>query len=1441
MASEALIAEYIATGGNEDVSALSDDAVRIKINELLGINPMVTASAVADEPLRLPTPQPKTPATMNDDELLALLSGSGAMEEFAATGAVGEGLKEQQLRDLTDSRNFIENLSDPETSGYVTGRLARQTGASALNTLDLPAQASGLYGLGAMGVEELVGLLNGERDKPNLGSGAALDYANERYLAALGFAGTSEPRNVGESLASIAGMMIPVPGTGKMRAAGEGANMAWNAAEIMTPFIIGGNKAPRMAVNFGTAAVLDQSIRELVDDKDSQYQTAYDLIGAGDMEGLEAFELGTLAAAPTMAIFGGPAAARAFNTTRVASPTIAALSDINRTGPDNLYSVTRNSDVISGYLLSDTDAIMNIARRAGVPDIDELQRQFDTTTQSGASARVTEGMSSGNMPTPHGTFTAPVAPRQLASVFDLFDPQQQIDANNYLLLGNYSDVIKRRQQADQNAMSNWLASGGPKANPPVPKPTMISKPTDMAELTDIASQRDALRTSMPVLNEFSRGVQQLTEAARNFIADGPYALIDQKTKGRFAAEQPHYIPIQISDVDPDEALLARMVDARRDNVSSDTNGWLEARDLSSIDMNTLSMQEGAIPSIINYTQSLLHAQLKNNAKGAYVDAMLKSVPNQEGKPLLRLATKDELKDVKQADRIVDVVRNGKAEHYITESYIARTLQLDPYVLTNPIAMGLYASKRAFEAGTTGAASITFPATSLLRDTLSGWANTTKGQKAPGFGVITAPAEILGAKAMKALYTAIDDRLMAGKQLWLPGMDEQAQRQLSARLATTYQNTFYHMAQKYGGYDASIMKDRIRLAQGQLGEVMKSIPRPVSRTYGVTLKPLLAGMGAILDALLEAPRYNAAKRGTKDVSWSGTVRDSEGIEESLTQARKLTGDTSKSGRSYDNKGRLITGDVVDKKKSIANPLIAGALEFGRVATPYFNPMVKGFQRVVEAAAADPIRFAGRNWLAVGLPATVGYAWNSMLSSDNDDGYDYLDYQFNQRSTDEQVMEMYIGIPGLPPEKGISIPIAHESTPFMAPFLTFLNHMGSGGPEMQQAMTQTGLSILSNAAGIGLPPSMAAFLNLSGVSGVDTLIGGGNSAYQTREDNVGLLPQNIENAIRSQFGTQAAMGLEAISAFADDGSVMAAADEYLNSIAKRMPIVKGLGGWRTNGAYFTPIAAEQRRKLDAYYAFDDAWKTHFDEEGLVMPRNSNAGPMFPDVDANGDIMLEIPRGGMGPQPTMKPVNPLYELYGQQIHDSLAKKDPYGFPATRTQMGALTDQVRLLKGFNAGRADDFRQLQERLKGANGQLDAATGSVEEAQAAYDDLPRGTKTTSPEGRALKAELDLALDEQYEMQEWDNTARFLEANNIDLGNRFDVIRLTNLMEQRRVDLMKYQLSIIEQVENDLTAQLQGQGLMAPDDKFSFEKHLAPMANPMQEAQQPPALEAQQAQ
>jgi hypothetical protein len=96
---------------------------------------------------------------------------------------------------------------------------------------------------------------------------------------------------------------------------------------------------------------------------------------------------------------------------------------------------------------------------------------------------------------------------------------------------------------------------------------------------------------------------------------------------------------------------------------------------------------------------------------------------------------------------------------------------------------------------------------------------------------------------------------------------------------------------------------------------------------------------------------------------------------------------------------------------------------------------------------------------------------------------------------------------------------------------------------------------------------------------------------------------------------------------------------------------------------------------------------------------------------------------------------------------------------------------------------------------------------------------------AVTAEYNAAQDEISRLEQFEDTAKYLKANNLDMSNRFDVNRLIQKLEGNRVSIMRSQLKIIKQVEDDLTVQMQAKGLLPPGRRFSFSQDLAPDERP----------------
>lgn len=188
-------------------------------------------------------------------------------------------------------------------------------------------------------------------------------------------------------------------------------------------------------------------------------------------------------------------------------------------------------------------------------------------------------------------------------------------------------------------------------------------------------------------------------------------------------------------------------------------------------------------------------------------------------------------------------------------------------------------------------------------------------------------------------------------------------------------------------------------RGQLGPASLMSVDPAKRFSDA--KAMLEGRGAlsqvggligdILHAVSSAPAASLYAMNKNAPAWKTNKL-----------VREFSGDPSRSG-------------------AFSSPL---AKKVGGVAavTPWGNIYLQANVRLARAFRQDPVGTTTGIFNAVALPAILTVVHNASL------GPEYSDYQYNVRSPDRQAGYMYVGIPGLPPEMGLEIPV----DPLMRPF-------------------------------------------------------------------------------------------------------------------------------------------------------------------------------------------------------------------------------------------------------------------------------------------------------------------------------------------------------------------------------------------------------------------------
>lgn len=1311
------------------------------------------------------------------DELMRQILGSPARRATASPPVVPLAVEPrpedvQQLRqdiDLTQKLGKTANLnafSDEELESLIggfSGTISPEAAKEELTARDTSPAKSILRAAGQVvgGAAEIptsgpVGLTGLLAKGAELATGADLS-ADELLIAAeeirnnvRSSVGISDPRNISESVAGLLPNFIPVPGLAAPQ------STLGNIAEVVTPVVVGsGNK--RILANFATGLVADQAIRELSDTAESKYKTGFDEVGfTGGLiddknypEAMKAIGIG-LAGLAGASIVTPLVVQQWRNLSKSQTAFPVPVQTIDPHGPANLRTVERAGDLYKTYTVDEKSVLQDLYKRGAGYDPDEMAKLIDQDTQMSALMRVNEAMRTGSLRTKTGNFKVDVTPNQLFTEYSRLPPAMQADADMYLKYKDYADILtdRIRRNVDVTNSQNNL------------------------RIANQAAYQLELKT--PIVKDFAVKYNHITEKVRDFLGQGPNAMLSGKALAKLATNRKNFVPSDVLGVNPTDGLMARITDAQRPIEQRTMDNWYRqsADDL----IEGVENKANSFEMLIDYTRNALKSKMEHDVRGAYVQGMINS-----GADTVIKATKRDAQ--LHPDRIVEVWENGKRVKYLSSKLQAQLLKFDPYISKYPKA---FLAKRLFEQGATGPLSLTFAPITALRDSLGGWVFSPPGVKGPGsLEVLTSIPKQVWAKSQLAAVEMLQNNLQR-----IPFLPQQSRQQLAQQISNSYMNSMYHLANEVGGFDASLMKHNVQAARGAFREISKTLDStagkiPGARFLGRNAKALMHGFETVFDAIQEAPRFATFQR---------NVRAGMSPREAAIHARNITGDATRSGRVYDPRGIRLDADAINKSGKILAPAVGATTEFLRSSTPYFNPMIQGMRKMANSFIDNPLQTNLRAWAAVGLPSLIAMGWNEML------GEDYNRFSFEERSSRDIAMNMYLGIPGLPPEKGAQIPIPHELTLFNSPWTTGIYSMmrGDEGDDVQKMMMHMAGTSLENSAMVGFPQLGSAALSMMGMHPPQSILnpfGWEDEIYQLREDNVGMMPQNVEATFRNLFGSIADTALSTGAAMWEGGPE-AFFDELGHNVIKRTPIVKNVAGTTTPVSNFTPLSQKRQNKLDALFDFLDIYEEHILKEKLI-DQTTLVNPK--GLVEDGD---ETTRYRMAPIPTPAPTNPIVLEYGDLIKSTLDNND-MGAGGLRDRYSLFTKQLHNLRAYTSGRKDAFRDWQKSINGKD----------EEWQAAMADLE------AKKGTMTKREYTAALKDMTPLTEAAKLERLLDKEKLDLSKRSDVMKLIGILERERIHMQQEQLKLIEVIEDKVTGDLINRGMLRPGQKFDIEKHL----------------------
>ena len=1067
-------------------------------------------------------------------------------------------------------------------------------------------------------------------------------------------------------------------------------------------------------------------------------------------------------------------------------PVTSLVTDVTPTGPAGLETIERAGDLLKAQVVEDKQVLHDLAERAGMPNVEEISKRIDLDTQTQASIRVNAALRTGRLRHSAGDLVLPVTPGRLLEEVSRLPKPVQIAADDYLKLLDRSDDLR-----------NAIASG-----------KQIRKNT--AELQLIIRQLNDYEKRFPEVKDIASQYFGITQAVRDFLAKGENKLIHPKEKLRLDKDKKHYVPYNISNVNDDANMLVRLGQANQDSAGfMSLDNWL-LHTPNAARIKDPKIAGNAFETLNDWVAHAARFKLENDTRGAYIKGMLGS---QYGGKTIRAAKEGEI--LSNPKHTISVYENGKRTTYLSSQLQAALLRFDPYTAHYP---NLYTFKRGFEHLTTGSASLTFAPKVLIRDSVAGWVFNNGNITNPLKSAVAIP-EMAYAKGLQA-----GADLLEGSLSGIPGIDAKGMAQ---SLKHKYMQTLYHAANEAGGFEASLMRSQLEANKSLVAQAVKGLEASNSKTgkaakIAITPVVTIARMfDAGYDILLEAPRYAATK---------SLVKQGVDIEDAVIQGKKITGDTSRQGKVRTKSGRMIGVDATNPQWTGFLKPTGLATEIIRETTPYFNPMVQGLRKMATSYAENPAETGARTWLAVGLPTFLAFAHNEQL------GPEYNDFANTLRSGRDQVMKVYIGIPGKPPEEGLQLDLAHELTPLNSLFTTALYHMARGkeGKELSRAMQYSAMSTLENIGMIGAPTVLNVAGSAVGVHMPESLLnyatgplGGDVGAYTFSEDQVGFLPENTERTVRALFGGLGDTLLQTAMALSEHGPE-AGLEEFGYQIKRKTPIISDVTGTRTAVTNFTPDKSEAVATMRQVYDMMELWDEWFAPDkdytrSLSSPMTQDHGAMQGRED--------VTTRRFAPPSTRKPTNPLFEDVGRII-DSKLMKNEIGFKGLGSRLANLTEQIKLLRGYVAGDSNSFREYQAEYMDSTAryeqvvqQRDAELERIESELAPLKGQ-RGLSAEEVKRREqLYAERDSAKrfykNSLYAAGEDVKAQKVVEDLKLDLGNRGDVNRLVSYLEKERSYIIDQQLRLIREVEDTIGQHLQDSGLAPAGYKFSLKKDWKP--------------------
>ena len=1119
---------------------------------------------------------------------------------------------------------------DDRPLGGGAENLARQAGAGVLDfALTFPA----LGFFGSKGLQLAQEAVTGE-EATTFKQGAdffageirrVLDINNE-------LAGVQDPSDFVEELARIAPVLIP-GGQGPAILSKGGsttAKVAANAAEFATPLLLGPVTTTRVAANLAVPFAATQGIAEFLETEDgdgyfsvvdfvegedkppipgqdrsqdpNRFQSFFEAQNQGQLPDPDRFRAvfqdrnpippppenddgysKALMVAGGLALLGGIAGYRRFAARPPKAEGVSTGTDNPVSGP---LSATTPQEAFQ-TVNQDGFAVLNHQSKRSFDDGSRTPQQLDDatsafnaelhqTTRTGGSTAAEFVINTGLFPNMGGReLRSRISPKawqlQRGSLEGAARTSLEgLSPDARRILDNHAASTKSERRAvldlgmiagdavDQRILARAADNADPNVRPSA----------SLLDDNDLRIFQRAMRND-PDLNRLSNDFKDITQTTLKYLND-LRLIADDKLDGLLTA-RPNFLPNFAKEV-PTGSIMQRLFKTIREA----SEGTPEANATETLE-NLLprSVEDfGGVQQFLNpgqaledYVQHAVLAAQRNKLRVEFIDNVISERNPDE---LLRQSIKKVDGASEDNPNVLGVYRNGKLEHYEFGDPLVRTaLQFAPF--TSRFKM-FNLTRQIVQQGTTGLLQPFFAlktffwdaqVTAALRNSSRSFGTTgVKGDPLAFIDSLAGIPQNLGPRAALELANRIEASLLRESGIFSQ-IPREARRMLADRMLNTYTKSMRGVLDRYGGFNVNLTTDATETGMRKLLESSDILSK--------RLGPSKAGLF-----------INSYKGLIESIHNSSKIRlFHQNFDESMTpkQIRKLVQEVRESVGDFSKRGLGRTNTKLrepqTRREVLAGTVFKGSNAFDTSsalieAVPYYNVTLQALTRFGKAFGQDKLGTMQGVFLAAVMPALAGAVAASLYS---DDEHDYRDFYWNRQPGWWRTTNIYLPIPGLPPEEGITIPLAPEfgwiSTTIIGGVDQFygLSNRNVENPALNDAYES-----LASFTGLIVPPPLAAATNVAGFQaelGFDPISGSAFglrpvSSEQVTGGEVGrttgsILDAKAEAVVTSLFGTVSRMVIETLNAAGQaqpEDLLDAAATQASFEAAKRIPLPLGL---------------------------------------------------------------------------------------------------------------------------------------------------------------------------------------------------------------------------------------------------------------------------------------------